>query len=271
LLITAFNSGDGIMKTAFGIIGGAMLMLASPAMAQTYTFNTIGNDADNGSYGNAKQFNSVQSNNVKLQVTGWQSKQSSNAITSAYVGAYSGGLGVTGLGDQGGDYNLHQIDNNNGYTDFVLLQFSQAVTLSSIATNVYGIYNSSDGTPGWFVSSVSDDDWAWYDAGSISTPAWNTRVDMSAYSTVPSTWTQRDSSVNTTGATTASTKWLVGAAFTPTSDRDDGFKIASITVNATPTTPAVPEPATWAMMLIGFGTLGSAMRRSRRRQALAIA
>jgi hypothetical protein len=30
---------------------------------------------------------------------------------------------------------------------------------------------------------------------------------------------------------------------------------------------AVPEPATWAMMLIGFGGVGAAMRRSRKRQA----
>ncbi len=32
-------------------------------------------------------------------------------------------------------------------------------------------------------------------------------------------------------------------------------------------TPGVPEPATWAMMLLGFGAAGTAMRRSRRRNA----
>jgi hypothetical protein len=32
---------------------------------------------------------------------------------------------------------------------------------------------------------------------------------------------------------------------------------------------AVPEPATWAMMLIGFLGLGFAFRRSRRREAMA--
>ena len=31
--------------------------------------------------------------------------------------------------------------------------------------------------------------------------------------------------------------------------------------------PSVPEPATWAMMLMGFGGLGAAMRRSRRARA----
>ena len=37
------------------------------------------------------------------------------------------------------------------------------------------------------------------------------------------------------------------------------------------TAPGVPEPATWAMMLVGFGGLGAAMRRSRRRVARALA
>ncbi len=34
---------------------------------------------------------------------------------------------------------------------------------------------------------------------------------------------------------------------------------------------AVPEPATWAMMIIGFGAAGSMMRTSRRRSALSAA
>ena len=38
-------------------------------------------------------------------------------------------------------------------------------------------------------------------------------------------------------------------------------------VGATMTT-GVPEPATWAMMLVGFGGLGVAMRRARRQRAL---
>lgn len=39
----------------------------------------------------------------------------------------------------------------------------------------------------------------------------------------------------------------------------DGSAIGS------PTTPAVPEPATWAMMIVGFGAAGYAIRRRRRR------
>ena len=36
-----------------------------------------------------------------------------------------------------------------------------------------------------------------------------------------------------------------------------------------PETPAVPEPDTWALMLLGFGMVGFALRRDRRRVALA--
>ena len=49
-----------------------------------------------------------------------------------------------------------------------------------------------------------------------------------------------------------------------TLDSPGGFSNA---VLYTTGTPAVPEPATWAMMLLGFGAAGTAMRRSRRRTA----
>jgi len=34
--------------------------------------------------------------------------------------------------------------------------------------------------------------------------------------------------------------------------------------------PAVPEPSTWAMLLIGFGSIGGAMRRKRKQQELTV-
>ena len=39
--------------------------------------------------------------------------------------------------------------------------------------------------------------------------------------------------------------------------------ISHLSFWTTPNTPAVPEPDTWAMMLVGFGALGFAMRRRR--------
>lgn len=52
-----------------------------------------------------------------------------------------------------------------------------------------------------------------------------------------------------------------------------GLAFAGVTVAGveipTPTTP-IPEPATWAMMLLGFGLVGGAMRSAKRRQNLSV-
>ncbi|MEZ5735103.1 MAG: PEPxxWA-CTERM sorting domain-containing protein [Novosphingobium sp.] len=55
--------------------------------------------------------------------------------------------------------------------------------------------------------------------------------------------------------------------------RDEDFAIpgntnvtAKFTLLSESRTPAVPEPATWAMMLLGFGLIGGAMRSRKRQQ-----
>ena len=51
---------------------------------------------------------------------------------------------------------------------------------------------------------------------------------------------------------------------TANTSTDDQFVYARFTL-----TGSVPEPSTWAMMLVGFGALGFAMRRQRNAKALA--
>ena len=242
------------MRIAAKVAGIAALFLASPAFAGPvlYTFNTTGNSSVNGGYGNALSFSS---GSLQMNVSAWQSNQATNDITAAYLGAYSTGLGVTGVNDYSGANNYHQFDNARGYTDFVLLEFNRAVSLTGVTLNSYALGSS------W----SKDNDLAYYNASSLTNP------NLTAYDAVPAAWT----TVNGTGsngylsigAAGASTKWLVGAAFIPTNDRDDGFKLA--TVKVTELVGAVPEPATWAMMLLGFGAVGGAMR-IRRRSAQAV-
>jgi len=51
-----------------------------------------------------------------------------------------------------------------------------------------------------------------------------------------------------------------------TLDDVQGFSNAALYTTGTP--PGVPEPATWAMMLLGFGAAGTALRRSRRKTGM---
>lgn len=167
------------------------------------------------------------------------------------VGAYGLGLGVTGLGDLSGSYNYHQIDNAGGYTDFVLLQFNAPVALKSLNLNSFTLGGAT----------TKDNAFAIY-AASIPEASWDAAIDLTRYVTVTSLWATipglgNDGAVPT-GVTVTSSEWLVGAAFN--SGNNDGFKIASVTV--APAVAAVPEPASWAMIL-GAGMIGFALRGSR--------
>ena len=75
-------------------------------------------------------------------------------------------------------------------------------------------------------------------------------------------WSSRSMSFVATGA-------LTQIVFTGTSDPGNccwGAALDNVSVMA-----AVPEPATWAMMIIGFGAAGSMVRSSRRRNAFSAA
>ena len=50
-----------------------------------------------------------------------------------------------------------------------------------------------------------------------------------------------------------------------------GGPVANFDAHGTLDVGPVPEPAAWAMMLVGFGALGGALRYARRKQALAAA
>ena len=224
----------------------AVPVQAAPKAGE-YSFNTTGNMVDNGTYGNSLTFKgSDGSSALNVKVTGWQINHSTNSISSAYVGAYSPGFGVTGIGDQNGNNGYHQIDNAGGYADFVMLQFERPVTLSSLTLNSFNLGSSN----------TKDNDLSFY-AADLFTSAWNANINLGNYRAVPSLWTNvagiGANGPVLTGAKGTSSIWLVGAGL---NSSNDGFKIASITVNS-----AVPEPATWAMFILGFGAVGYSMRR----------
>ncbi len=218
------------------------------------------------------------SGGITLTAQGWtyDTSYSPDQLLSSYLGAYAGnGLGVSsphvdanghclffcsGDGDGGSEEgtggNQHTVDNNDdGRIDFVLLKFNTAVDLTSVFLNVYDVNPSG---------SADGDATAYYKGGAFAPVNGG---DASAYLgqfTTLGLSGNSSGSRNIAGVTYADT-WLIGAA--AGSDNNDGFKLYSVSFDA----PAVPEPATWAMMILGMGMVGAGLRLRRRQTASATA
>jgi hypothetical protein len=246
------------------LFAATALALISPSGADattTITFDGVCGSSANGTKaactsvagGGAVTLKGANDLTLQVRISAWQINQSNDTIRSASLGAFSNGFGVTGGDDAGGANNLHTFDNVGGYTDFIMLQFNRAVSLTGINRFVYDVPPSGN----------ADSDGSYANASGAITPTpWNQAINLSGTTAYSSYWTAVDGN-GTSGSTTISNSgfssvWLVGAS-TMTSDRDDGFKLKQfMVVNQT---PAVPEPATWAMMILGFGAVGYSLRR----------
>ena len=248
--------------------------------------------------GNAIVFSqTIAGKSLSVTATGWNANKSGSnyVIKKATLGDYVGGLGVTSAYDDltGSACGVaacgtHQIDNfgnsaRSSSIDFVQLTFSQAVTLGSISRYAFGTYNSN------LNGIVFDDDFSYGKGGSVSnnlalsSTAFAALINHNVGTAGQCSHTQGycfDASsltaANAASAATASTTWYVAASLFASYGGDgnvDAFKLAGITAYVTPAaapppphqTSAVPEPASWAMMVMGFGAAGSAMRRRRAR------
>ncbi len=235
------------MALRFGFRGLMALALAAcglAAPAQAATLLDFGNTSGQSTL-------NVAGTVVNVKVTGWSI--SSSPIQNGFLGAYSGwGLGVTNRGE-GGSSPGHAID-DSGRLDFVALQFDREVIITAFGlTAVSG--NDTDasfyyGTSGLFNAGLA--------LHNTSVGALNALLD-GGFDSMGGT-SSRTASFNPTGL--AGDLWIV----TPyNGDKGvDLFKLRSAHIDLP---PAVPEPSTWLMMLIGFFATGAAMRQRPARAA----
>jgi hypothetical protein len=241
---------DYNLKTA-SEFGGSSTLTATAGNALKFTDTTNGSTLTMLAFGG--HINDVKSS----------TNSALNTVTATTVADWKGyGMGVLYTGDSTGN-ETHQIDNVGGGVDFVALVFSQAVTLSQIGLTAYPLNGASyvDADMSYMAYTGSLTDLVnGVNLANFSTASFDQTSLIRSVSSVSTT-------VNT-NSNLASTIWLVSAAVA-SGDRDDGFKLTTLTVNSIPA--AVPEPATWAMMLVGFGGIGGAMRSRRARQAVKVA
>jgi hypothetical protein len=116
------DPGEVWLYTASGIVQA----LAGSSSGTPATFDFSGNSALDGTNGNIRSF-SANGINVKASAFG---RNSSGVWSSAWLGSYAGGLGVTDNNDGTGSGNEHTVD-NSGSNNYVLFEFDQSVILDS--------------------------------------------------------------------------------------------------------------------------------------------
>ncbi len=215
----------------------AVSIAAAAVPASAETFNFANGNSTTGSIGNVRTF--TGSDGTKVEASAYSLDGST--LEKGFVGQYNGlGLGVTnsfGTWLGGGD-NDHAID-NSGWTDYIVLQFDKVMTVSELALSVFG-----DSDLNWGVATTSTPFAGTLNLSSLSIFGTLGYADSSL---------GNPRSVNTAGL--SGNLFIVGAS-NLRNDSNDSFKLKSITA-----TSAVPEPATWGMMIGGFAIAGVAMRR----------
>lgn len=227
---------------------------AGPALGGTIWLTTGGGDLDP-----SKTFTNGE---IAVKATAF-SIHDDDTIYAAQLGSWSEGLGVVnGNGD-----NSHTTD-NSGFFDFIVFQFDQSVTLkgASFRTGWHGM-NDTDATIGHTTVDWNATALPWSaDISSSFVGLDRSALDVFGLEASTSFGNGSQSRSVNPGLATGNV-WLISSALIKPDRYLDGFKIKNLHYDVP---VPVPEPSTWAMLILGMGAVGGAMRR-RTRAKLALA
>lgn len=244
----------------------AALTAAMPAQAADFIFDTT-TAGDNFRY-----TATAGGETLRMNVSAYN-RNFGDTISAATLQSFTHGLGIV-QAVEGGNGAYHQIDNVNGW-EFLVLRFDRPVTLLGSQVNAFQLsdrgYIDADQFVGWGTTTAL--------GGGTALPGWNTvlnglagrdNVSSDPVFNAGQNYATVKTNFNLTNA--SGDVWLLGAAIGDAArdpdGRNDAFKLAQVTARSV---AAVPEPATWATMLVGFGMVGAASRYRRRRTGAAIA
>jgi hypothetical protein len=101
-------------------------VIAAPTCAPG-TFDFTGNSAGSGTAGNIRTFTAA---GVSVKASAFSRVKSNGSWSTAFLGAFDGGLGVTDGSEGNGSGDQHTVDNEGDRTNYILFEFSQPVRIS---------------------------------------------------------------------------------------------------------------------------------------------
>ena len=253
---------DGFMRKLVGLFAAtAALAAANPASAATIMLNTGGSGGTSG-----RTFSDAS---VSVHVTGWSLYN--GVVSAASLGQWDHGLGVSNSGSD-----EHTIDNNGSKVDFVLLSFDKAVTLktATFTTGWFG-FNDTDASVSYASLNHAASGTAYNGSGAAILNAAGAQLTSNLYSSA-SVGASGNSTRGINPTLVTNNVWLISAKIGDVDTYRDSFKLKGLSYDLPPVPPppggggAIPEPSTWAMLILGMGMVGGAMRR-RNRAKLALA
>ena len=249
-----------------GIAGVAMAFSATSAQAQSCT-GTCGDLGPDGvvtappQYGPNYQY--VTTNNGvggAGQIEGVGGTNGSEYVTAAFSGAAGDELNlyfnyVTSDGSSFSDYAFAQLLRNGSSVGYL---FTARTTPSGDTSPGFGLpANISTLTPA--TSPINPGATTWSPLGGSSGDCFNAGCGSTGW--IGSSYTLADAGLYTI---------RFGVTNTGDTSFQSGLAFAGVTINDTPI-GVVPEPSTWALMILGFGAIGGAMRRRKASTAVRFA
>ena len=180
----------------------------------TLTFDFSGNSALDGTDGNSRSWTV---GGVTATAKAYSRDKTTGVWTTAWLGSYSGGLGVTDSGEGNGANDTHAVDNTGGRDNYILVQFSQTVEVDK---TFLGYVAGDSDLQVWMGNSATP-------IASLS----NSVLSGMAFSEVNTTTlsTARTVDINATGY---SGNIFIIAADTTDTTPEDFFKVQTLTVCA---------------------------------------
>ncbi|WP_308911219.1 PEPxxWA-CTERM sorting domain-containing protein [Pseudokordiimonas caeni] len=199
----------------------ALACLAAPASAAVNTFDFTGSPSI------ANEMSFTADNGLNVTVTGYELFYIGLDFLPDQVSQNAAGLGVHGYPQDD-----NELDGDLLTTEALVFEFDWAVTAQSIALS---LFNTETESFLWWTFPEAADAFNIYSFNNGSWSLFDGNVGENPYDFNGGLGTQ---------------KFAISAH-----DLNSDFRVAGLTVSA------IPEPATWLMMIMGFGLVGIASRR----------